>query len=129
MFVDSSILIVLMAENGGASLVQSIVQRIRDEEIFISIIQLGELSDWALRHGIEVDQLISKIRTITTSIPLSERIILKGSRVKFNRRTDGFTKFSLIDGLIFASALELNERLLTLDTDFRDLENVMVLSE
>jgi len=99
----------------------------KDEPLTISAIQLGELSDWCYRNDIEPTGLIQTIKEIVAVLPPSERIILTGSRIKHKRRTEGWKRFSLMDGIIMASARELNETLLTLDQDFSGLDNVVVL--
>jgi len=129
MFMDTSIIIELLTEKNSSSIVQSIMGLITNEELFISLIQLGELSDWCLKNDVDPDHLIPKIKTMVNILPLNEQIILKGSQLKWKRRSEGISKFGLMDGIILASAIELNETLLTLDSDFKDLDNVIVLTD
>jgi len=127
MFLDTSIIVDILLSEKNSTRLERIFDRIKDEQLYISIIQLGELSDWCLKNGIDPDEVIPLLREITNVLPLSENIILNGSKRKFERRTSGIEKFSLMDGIILASSIELNEKLLTLDTDYRNLENVIIL--
>jgi predicted nucleic acid-binding protein len=60
-------------------------------------------------------------------IPLSEKLCFEGSRIKFNSRKKGITKFSLIDGIILASTRSINQKLITMDNDFRKTKDAIVL--
>ena len=127
MFLDTSVIVELLTSPKESERSGSLLRTMKDEPLSISEIQLGELSDWCLRNDIEPIGLIQKLTDIVSVFPLSERIVLQGSALKHTRPTGGFTKFRLIDGIIWASALELKETLLTLDQDFSGLENVIVL--
>ena len=129
MFLDTSIIIEILISGKDSEHSKRIFELIENENISISIIQLGELSDWCLKNGIDPEEVIGFLKDIVSVMPLEEGIVVKGSRLKHQRRSEGIEKFSLTDGIILACALELNERLLTLDTDFCELGNVIVLSE
>lgn len=129
MFLDTSIIIEILISGKDSERSKRIFRLIEKEVITISIIQLGELSDWCLKNGIDPEEVIGFLKDIVNVMPLEEGIVMRGSQLKHQRRGDGVKKFSLTDGIILASAMELNERLLTLDTDFRDLENVIVLTD
>ena len=127
MFLDTSVMVELLTSPKESERSASLLRHMKDEPLSISAIQIGELSDWCLRNDIEPTGLMQSLKDIVSVLPLSERIILQGSWLKHTRRTGGFTKFSLIDGIILASAMELKETLLTLDQDFSGLGNVIVL--
>lgn len=127
MFLDTSVIVELLTLAKGSERSTIILQQMKDESLSISAIQLGELSDWCYRNSIDPPTTIQKIKEIVSVLQLDERIILQGSGLKHDRRSNGFEKFSLTDGIILASAMVLKETLLTLDQDFSGLENVIVL--
>jgi hypothetical protein len=47
--------------------------------------------------------------------------------LKYRSRKKGAGKFSLIDGMILSSARSVGQRLLTLDEDFRNSDEAIVI--
>jgi len=128
MFLDTSIIIDILTHNQDSDQFKKIFSLIKDEPLYISIIQLGELSDWCYKNKVEVDNQIHQIKKMVTIIFLDETICVQGSKLKHTARKQGNKKFSLIDGLILASANSVEEKLLTKDTDFSNCSQAMVLS-
>jgi len=128
MFLDTSIIIEMMISPRGSERFEEIFEIVKFKDVYISIIQLGEVSDWCLKNNVDPHEVISSIKDICTLVPLSEEVVLAGSKLKSERRKARKNKFSLMDGLIMASARSINQKLLTLDADFSDLEDVIQLS-
>jgi predicted nucleic acid-binding protein len=128
MFLDTSIIIDIITHKKNSDPFKTIFSLIKDEPLYISIIQLGELSDWCYKNNVEVNKKIQQIKKMVTIISLDETIILQGSKIKHIARKKKNKKFSLIDGLILASANSVDENLLTKDTDFSNCSQAIVLS-
>lgn len=127
MFLDTSIIIEIFRSEKNSKTFEEIYELIKDEPLFISIIQIGEISDWCLKNNIDPEKRISKLRQLLNIIPLSEKLCFEGSQIKFNLRKKGISKFSLIDGIILASARSINQKLITMDKDFRKIKDAIVL--
>jgi predicted nucleic acid-binding protein len=127
MFLDTSIIIEILRSVKKSRRFEDIFDLIEDEILFISMIQLSEISDWCLSNNIEPENRIKKIKNIVNVIPLTEEICLEGSRLKHEMRKKGISKFSLIDGLIIASARMVNQNLLTTDSDFRKITEAIIV--
>ena len=127
MFLDTSIIIEIFRSGKKSETFEEIFELIKDEPIFISVIQIGEISDWCLKNNINPEKRISKLKQILNVVPLSEKICLEGSKIKHNIRKKGMKKFSLIDGIILSSARSINQKLLTMDKDFRKINDTIVL--
>ncbi len=127
MFLDTSIIIDMFLSGKDSERFDAIYDCIKDEPIIISVIQLAEISDWCLNNDIAPSEAVSKVKDIVEILPLNERILLDGSRIKYGMRSGGVKKFSLMDGIILASALSVNEKLLTSDSDFRKAEHAVIL--
>ncbi len=127
MFLDTSVVIELLINESTSKRFQSIFQHIENEPAFISLMQVGELSDWCLRNEVDPVEALAMVKDIVELAPVNEQILLAASRLKHEIRAKGVSKFSLMDGIILASSRELNEPLLTLDLDFRLADNVIVL--
>lgn len=128
MFIDTSIIIDILTVQSTSDQFKKIFSLIKDEPLYMSVIQLGELSDWCFKNNVEVNNRITQIKKIVTIIPLDESICLHGSKLKHAHRTQGNKKFSLIDGFILASAISVDENLLTKDIDFNNCSQAIVLS-
>ena len=100
---------------------------IKDEALFISVIQIGEISDWCLKNDIDPIERVSQLKRIVNIVPLSEKMCFDGSKINHTYRREGVTHFSLIDGIILASARSINQNLLTKDTDFEKAGDAIVL--
>jgi predicted nucleic acid-binding protein len=127
MFLDTSIIIEIFRNKNKSNTFQEIFELIKDEPIFISTIQIGEISDWCLKNNIDPENRINQLKQILNVVPLSEKICIEGSKIKYSIRNKGTSKFSLIDGIILSSARSINQKLLTLDKDFRKIKDTIVL--
>lgn len=126
MFLDTSIINEIFRSGENTKSFQGIYELIKDEPLFISIVQIGEISDWCLKNDIDPEERIPKLKHILNIIPLSEKICLEGSKIKYDSCREGI-HFSLIDGFILASARSISQKLLTKDTDFRKADDAIVL--
>lgn len=127
MLLDTSIVIEIFRSGEDTSSFQEIYASIENEPLFMSIIQFGEISDWCLRNGIDPQERISSLKLIVNVIPLTENLCLEGSKIKHAFRTEGISGFSLIDGIILASARFMGQKVLTKDTDFRKADDVLIV--
>jgi len=129
MFLDTSVLIEILNSEPTSVIFKEIYSHIREENLFISVIQMGEISDWCFRNDEDRMKIIPELREIVEILELDEEIVLGASKIKYERRKEGFKKFGLIDGLILASSRFLGETLLTYDADFQKLNDVILLEK
>lgn len=127
MFLDTSIIVEIFRSGKNSETFKEIFELIKDEPIFISVIQMGEISDWCLRNNINPEKRIDKLKQILNVVPLSEKICIECSKIKHNIRKNKTSKFSLIDGIILSSARSINQKFLTMDKDFRKINDSIVL--
>lgn len=127
MFLDTSIIIEIFRSEKHTKEFGKIYELIKDEPLFISIIQIGEISDWCLKNSVDPAKRTASLKSILNIIPLSEKICLEGSQIKYEMRRQRISSFSLSDGIILASARSINQKLLTTDTDFRKADDAIIL--
>ena len=127
MFLDTSVVIDILQKDIKSARFKEIYKLIQDEPLFMSVVQIGEISDWCLREGLNVETCIQDIKDIANVIPLTEEIGIEGSKLKYKMRNDGIKKFSLMDGIILASAKSINQKLISSDTDFRKDKDVIII--
>ena len=125
MFLDTSIIIEIFSNDQKTKKFQEIYKHIKDEPLFISLIQIGEISDWCLKNNVDPEKRITKLKQILNVIPLNEKICYEAAHIKYTIRKKGVAKFGLLDGIILASARSINQRLLTTDSDFRTIEDAV----
>jgi predicted nucleic acid-binding protein len=127
MFLDTSIIVDIFRYDEESKNFQKIFELIKDDPLFISIFQIGEISDWSLQNKIDPIEPIEFLKRTMNIIPLSEDICLDASKIKFDMRKKGEKKFSLADGIILASAKSINQTLLSKDSDFKRAKDVIIL--
>ena len=127
MFLDTSIIVDIFRYDEESKNFQKIFELIKDEPLFISIFQIGEISDWSLWNKIDPAEPLDFLKKTMNIIPLSEDICLDASKIKYEMRKKGEKKFSLADGIILASARSINQTLLSKDSDFKKAKDVIFL--
>ena len=127
MFLDTTVIVEILRGEAGSQRIENIIDNIRDEPLFISMAQIAELGDWCINNDIEPLKRITRIKEIINIIPLNEKICLDAAEIKHGMRKKGAKKFSLMDGIILASARSINQKLLTSDNDFRKVEDAILI--
>ena len=127
MFLDTSIIIEIFRSDKHTKTFQDIYRYIKEEPLFISLIQIGELSDWCLKNHIDPEKRINKLKQILNIIPLNEKICYDAAQIKYTMRKKGVVKFGLLDAIVLASARSINQQLLTMDNDFRTIHDAIVV--
>lgn len=127
MFVDTSVIIEIFRNDKNSKKFQDLYTYLKDEPLFVSIIQIGELVDWCLKNNIDPEKRITKLKQILNVIPLNEKICYDAAQLKYSIRKKGVTKFGHLDGIVLASARSIKQRLLTTDSDFRKLSDAIVI--
>ena len=127
MFLDTSVIIEIFRNDKNSKKFQDLYTYIKDEPLFVSIIQIGELADWCLKNNIDPEKRITKLKQILNVIPLNEKICYDAAQLKYSIRKKGVTKFGFLDGIVLASARSINQCLLTTDSDFRKLSDAIVI--
>ena len=118
MLFDTSAIIEVLRHPRTSKEFRTIQKHVGEEELYILVVQLAELSDWCLVNSVPVKERIEEVKSLANVIPLDEDICLEGSRIKNERRKKGFRSFGLVDGLVLAAARSVGERVLTFERDF-----------
>lgn len=128
MLVDTSILVELVSRTRDDPVVKSILAAAGNEVLFASPIQFGELADVARQRRMPVDEMVGRASGFLELIPVDVEIAVAGSSIKAEaRKRPSSRDFSLMDGIVLATARAKGQRLLTMDEDFRGLEDVVMV--
>jgi len=125
MFLDTTILVEVLI--GSEKVVERVREAAEREALFFSIVQVGEVADWCLAGSLDPGKAVKELKGMATVTGITEEICLEASRIKREQRDAGKTKFSIMDGLIMASAMHYEQELLTADSDFEGLHSVTIL--
>lgn len=125
MFLDTTVIVDIL--RGEQKVIDYTEEISKNEPFFFSVISIGEIADWARSNNIDPIKVTSDVKSIASLMNITDEICLEGSKLKKNQRDAGKKKFSLIDGIIAASAIRSNEKLLTRDRDFKGLKNVILI--
>ncbi len=127
MFLDTSAIVELFRNESGSPMFEKIFEIIGNEPLYISVVQLAEFSDWSIRNGHDVSDQVNILKMLVNILPMNEIICLKASQMKNEMRQKGIEKFGLLDAIILCSAMSINQKLLTIDTYFREAEGVIIV--
>jgi len=124
--LDTSAIVEIFRSRAGSARFEEIMTKIGDEEVYISVVQLAEIADWAVRNGASPEERTEAVKEIARVVLLDERICSDAAAIKQRRRRTA-RDFSLMDGIILATARSIGKRLLTLDEDFTGEKDCLVI--
>ena len=127
MFLDTSVVIGLFENEPESQRFQDIFRMTMGEQLYISVVQMGEVSDWCIRNGYDVSDLTNTLKKLVNILPVNEIICLKASQTKQEMRQKGIDKFGLMDAIVLCSAQSINQKLLTTDSDYRAAKNAILI--
>jgi predicted nucleic acid-binding protein len=128
MLLDTSTIVEIFRSPPGSSNFQKIITHIEgDEALYVSVVQLAEIADWAIRNKAPSEERIKAVKEMARVVLLDEKICLDAATIKQRRRQAGHDDFGLIDGIVLATARSIRQRVLTLDRDFAGEDDCTVI--
>jgi predicted nucleic acid-binding protein len=107
---------------------EKIMSKIGDSETFISIVQIAEIADWAIRNKAPPSDRIARVKQVARIVVMDDEICLRAATIKSKRRKAGYSDFSIVDGIVLATARSMNQRLLTFDRNYTGEDDCLILS-
>lgn len=127
MLIDTSVIVEIFRNSSTSKRFREIMKLIGNQEVFVSIVQLAEVADWAVKNRVPPRERVDMVKEFARVVPLDEEICLDASAIKHHRRSLGHVEFSLLDAIILASARSIEKVTLTLDTDFAGESDCLVI--
>ena len=127
MLLDSSAIIEVFRSSSDSRRFRAIAGRMGDEDVYVSVIQLAEVADWAVRNRLPPQDRIESIKDFARIVQLNEEICVEAAAIKCRRREEGHADLSLVDAIILATALSIGQNVLTFDGDFSGEKDCIVL--
>lgn len=128
MFLDTSVIIEIVLQGPNNPDFGKVLEHIKNETLFMSLIQVGEVSDVCIRDGVDPPNVLADLKEFINIVPLSDELCIAGAEIKHEMRAKGARKFGLMDGIALASARSMGQKLLTRDADFERAEDAVVLT-
>jgi predicted nucleic acid-binding protein len=125
--LDTSVLVEIFQNPADSARFRKIMSEVGVEEVYVSMVQLAEVADWATRNGAAPERRVEAVKRIASIVPLDESICLEAVEIKQKRRRAGHSDFGLIDGIVLATARSVGQRVLTLDAYFKGDDGCTVL--
>lgn len=112
----------------GSVLGEKVKRILKEEQAYTSAITLAEVSRWVQENRGDVGFAIGQIRENSIIIPLEEPILIE-SGVRYVELRATKKKISMIDVIIYVTAIRHGLELITKDPDFKGLPAVKMLEE
>jgi predicted nucleic acid-binding protein len=125
MLLDASAWVEFFQGTEKSKKVESVL---KTEENFTSIVSIAEIVNWCLRNDIRdmITIYAEGIKKGSRILDLSESIALAAGELNFDRKKT-FKNWGMLDSFIVATSLLYDLRILTKDSQFKDLPNVEML--
>ena len=101
---------------------------LKTEENFTSIVTIAELVIWCLRNNLQdkINTYISNVKQSSQVLELNEAIVFAAGKLNYERKKI-IKDWGMLDSFIVSTGLFYNLKILTKDSQFKDLENVELL--
>ena len=129
MIVDTSVILDFLWQKEPISTELTVILAQSDEPVRIVLPQKAEVCDVSKRSGLHPDDVLSAVEKMTEEIPLQSSDLIDAGILKWKMRDSGRSRFSLADAILLAVGQRRNERIITSDGAFRDLEGVTVVGK
>ena len=128
MLLDTSAIVAIFTSPADSNRFEKIMSEIGDEDVYISMVQLAEIADWATRNKAPPEERVEAVKEMARIVPLNQGICLDAAAIKRRRRKAGRNDFGLVDGIVLATARSIGQRVLTMDEDFAGENDCVVVS-
>ncbi len=71
MLLDTSAIVAIFTSPAGSNRFEKIVAEIGDEEVYISMVQLAEIADWAARNKAPPEERVEAVKEMARIVPLN----------------------------------------------------------
>ena len=105
---------------------KKVKQVLKTDRCYTSISTLSEIVNWALREKRESEPFIDVVRRTTFVIGIDEDAAALAGRLNFERKKIN-KKWGMLDSFVLAIGLIYNCKILTKDSDFKDLTSTEML--
>lgn len=110
----------------GTAKGKTINQWLKGSPAYASAMSYAEITRWALRSGRSPDSFIHQLEEVARILPMEKSTLIAAGYISEQRRKT-HEKWSLSDGIIYATARKHGLEVLTTDHDFKGLDNAIVI--
>ena len=111
---------------GGTSLGAKLKRIIEEETIATSVLAIAEIADKCERDERPFEKFLQYIQSRAAILPITINIAVHAAKLKKQIRVKN-QKFGLADAMHLATACEWKAILVTIDNDFRDIDDATIV--
>lgn len=123
MLFDSSAWIEFFIKSDKGARVKNYLET---EKCYTSIVSIAEISNWSMKENTDGEKLVKFVISSTEVLDLNFNIAFLAGELNYKRKKIE-KNWGMIDSLILATSLFYNLKVLTKDSQFKDLPNVEML--
>ncbi|MBI2445958.1 PIN domain-containing protein [Candidatus Micrarchaeota archaeon] len=105
---------------------KKILQWLTGGPAYASAISYAEITRWALRSGQSPEPFIHQMEKVARVLPMEKNTLVAAGYMTADRKKT-HEKWGLADGIMYATARKHGLELLTVDHDFKGLENAIII--
>lgn len=99
---------------------------LKTKSCYTSIVSIAEISNWAIKQKLDGRELVRYVIELTQLIGLNLKTVFLAGELNFQRKKIE-RDWGMMDSIILATAQIYNLKVLTKDSQFKDLPNVEIL--
>lgn len=99
---------------------------LKSEKCHTSMVTIAEISNWAIKQNLDGNELVRFIALSTEILDLNADIAFLAGGLNYQRKKIE-KNWGMIDSLILSTSLFYNLKILTKDSQFKDLSNAELL--
>ena len=105
---------------------ENVKHYLKTKSCYTSIISIAEISNWAIKQNLDGKELIKYVIELTQILNLTTKISLLAGELNFQRKKVK-KNWGILDSFILATAQIYNLKILTKDSQFKNLPNLEML--
>ena len=125
MLLDTSAWIEFFRGTEKGEIVEKVLEK---EKTFTSIVSLGEVAHWCLKHRLEnrIGEYINGIKQASTILEVNQDVVMAAGKINFERKKT-VKSWDMVDSIILATGSLYSLKILTRDIHFKGVHSVHLL--
>ncbi|MGI0003915.1 MAG: PIN domain-containing protein [Candidatus Nitrosotenuis sp.] len=99
---------------------------LKNNDVFTSVITLGELVNWCLKNDLRYEKFIEEIKLYSKILELDENIATMAGRLNYERKRS-IKNWGMADSIVLGTSMIYDLNVLTTDNHFKGLPNAVII--
>lgn len=110
----------------GSNKGERVKEVLNQNKCYTSIVSLAEITNWSLKYNRDTTFFIDTVEKLSSIINTDKVIVVSAGQLNYERKKKN-KKWGMLDSFILATGMVYNLKILTKDSDFKDLEDIELL--